>query len=498
MKTLIAAALAASLALPASAQTLRVGLVSDPNMLDPAQSGAFVDRIVFAALCDELVDIAPDLSFRADLATAWAWEDDARALRLTLRQGARFHDGTVLDAQAVAANLERYRNARESRRKAELRPVSAVEVVDAQTVIIRLSAPSAPLLSVLADRAGMIMSPAALAQHGERIRDNPVCSGPFRFVRRVAQDRIETERFAGHWNAANIHIQRLSFHPIPDSTVRMVNLRAGRLDLITNVAPSDVAEAQRDRRLRVAESAAIAYQTVQINTGHGPRAEGPLGRDPRVRQALELSLDRAIINRVALEGRFIPSNQFEAPGTPYHFADLPIPPRDVARARALLREAGYERVAFTLNVINAPVEAQVAEMIQAMAGEAGFDIKLEVLEAAATVAKAERGDFEATIGIWSGRPDPDGNIAIWLACDGFLNRGKWCDPETDRALAAGRAVTDPAARRPHYRAAVGRILADRPHLVLYHYRWFWAMQAGLTGFEPSPDGIIRWAGLRLP
>lgn len=498
MKTLIAAALAASLALPASAQTLRVGLVSDPNMLDPAQSGAFVDRIVFAALCDKLVDIAPDLSFRADLATAWAWEDDARALRLTLRQGARFHDGTVLDAQAVAANLERYRNARESRRKAELRPVSAVEVVDAQTLIIRLSAPSAPLLSVLADRAGMIMSPAALAQHGERIRDNPVCSGPFRFVRRVAQDRIETERFAGHWNAANIHIQRLSFHPIPDSTVRMVNLRAGQLDLITNVAPSDVAEAQRDRRLRVAESAAIAYQTVQINTGHGPRAEGPLGRDPRVRQALELSLDRAIINRVALEGRFIPSNQFEAPGTPYHFADLPIPPRDVARARALLREAGYERVAFTLNVINAPVEAQVAEMIQAMAAEAGFDIKLEVLEAAATVAKAERGDFEATIGIWSGRPDPDGNIAIWLACDGFLNRGKWCDPETDRALAAGRAVTDPAARRQHYRAAVGRILADRPHLVLYHYRWFWAMQAGLTGFEPSPDGIIRWAGLRLP
>jgi peptide/nickel transport system substrate-binding protein len=136
--------------------------------------------------------------------------------------------------------------------------------------------------------------------------------------------------------------------------------------------------------------------------------------------------------------------------------------------------------------------------MQAMGAEAGFDIKLEVLQAAATVAKVESGDFDATTGIWSGRPDPDGNIASWFACDGFLNRGKWCDPETDKALALGRSLTDPAARRPHYRLAVGRILADRPHIILYHYRWFWAMGAGVTGFQPTPDGIVRWAGMRRP
>lgn len=491
-------ALAATLALPAAAQPLRVGIISDPNMLDPAQSGAFVDRLVFAAICDKLVDIAPDLSFRAELATAWAWEDQGRALRLTLRQGVTFHDGTPMDAAAVAANLERYRNARESRRRTELKSVSAVEVVDARTVLIRLSEPFAPLLSVLADRAGMIMSPAALAQSGERIRDNPVCSGPFRFTRRVAQDRIETERFAAHWNAANIHLAGVTFLPIPDSTVRMVNLRAGQLDLITNVAPSDLADAARDARVKVVEGDSIAYQTMQINTGNGPRANNPLGRDPRVREALELAIDRRIINQVALEGRFIANNQTEAPGTPFHFADLPMPARDPVRARALLRAAGHQRVAFTLTVINSPVEQQVAEMIQAMGAEAGFDIKLEVLQAAAAVAKAESGDFEATTGIWSGRPDPDGNIAIWFACDGFLNRGKWCDPETDKALALGRSLTDPAARRPHYRLAVGRILADRPHVILYHYRWFWAMGAGVTGFQPTPDGIVRWAGMRRP
>lgn len=121
-----------------------------------------------------------------------------------------------------------------------------------------------------------------------------------------------------------------------------------------------------------------------------------------------------------------------------------------------------------------------------------------MLEAAATVAKVERGEFDAFIGIWSGRPDPDGNYAIWFACDGFVNRGKYCNETVDRELAAGRSTTDLAQRQGHYHAALAQILADRPHLVLYHHRWFWGMAAGLSGFQPSPDGIIRFAGVRLP
>jgi peptide/nickel transport system substrate-binding protein len=498
MRPILAALLATAISFPAAAQHLRVGIQSDPNMLDPAQSGAYVERIVFGALCDKLVDVAPDLSLRPELATAWQWSADAMALTLTLRPDAKFHDGTPIDAQAVATNLERYRSARESRRRAELSAVRAVEVAGSAQVTIRLERPFAPLVSVLADRAGMMLSPAALAAQGARIHENPVCSGPFRLVRRVAQDRVETEKFSAHWNAANIHAERLTFLPIPDSTVRLLNLRAGQLDMIVAVAPNDVDDAMRDRRIRIVDAASIAYQTMEINTNNGPRAQGPLGRDPRVRQALELAIDRGIINQVALGGRFIANNQPEAPGTPFHFADLAPPARDLARARALLREAGQPRVGFTLNVINSPIEAQVAEIIQAMAAEAGIEIKLEVLEAAATVAKAERGDFEATIGIWSGRPDPDGNLSIWFACDGFVNRGKYCSPAVDAALAAGRGTTDLAQRQAHYRAAVTQLLADRPHLILYHHRWFWGLRAGITGFEPSPDGIIRWAGIRLP
>ena len=480
------------LATAAPAQTLRIGIGADPNVLDPALSGAFVERTVFSALCDKLLDVGPDLSFRPELATRWAWSDEGRTLTLTLREDGRFHDGTALDAEAVRVNLERYRSARESRRRAELRPVAAVEAPDARTVVIRLHEPYAPLLSVLSDRAGMILSPAALARHGERVGDNPVCSGPFRLTRRVAQERIELERFAGHWNAANIHVERLVFLPIPDNTVRLLNLRAGQLDLIERVGPSDVADVRRDRRLQLVDATAIAYQTLSINV-----ATGAL-RDPRVREALERSLDRAVINQVALEGLFVPNNQVEAPGMPYHAADLPPPPRDPARARALLREAGHDRFAFRLFVANAPVEQQVAQIIQAMAAEGGFDVRIQAMESSAMVAATQRGDYDAAIVIWSGRADPDGNAAIWFASDGFLNWGRYRSDAMDRALAAGRRTNDVAARRTLYREVAQTYLADRPHLVLYHHRWFWGLRAGMTGFAPSPDGLIRFAGLRLP
>ena len=165
------------LAAPALAQgTLRIGIQDDPNMLDPAQSGAFVDRIAFAPICDRLVDLDRDLSVVPQLATGWSWSEDRLALTLTLRPGVTFHDGAPMDAEAVAANLERYRTARESRRKGELGPLAAVEVVDPHTVRLRLSRPYAPLLVALTDRAGMMLSPRTLADPAAIAR-GPVCAG---------------------------------------------------------------------------------------------------------------------------------------------------------------------------------------------------------------------------------------------------------------------------------------------------------------------------------
>src|ERR1700748_825386 len=139
-----------------AAGTLRVGMQDDPDALDPARGGTFAGRIVFASMCDKLVDLTPDLKFVPQLATDWQWAADGKALTLTLRDGVTFQDGEKFNADAVRTNIERYRSAPESNRKGELRPVTSVEVVDPKTVRLLLSQPYAPLVAVLSDRAGMM------------------------------------------------------------------------------------------------------------------------------------------------------------------------------------------------------------------------------------------------------------------------------------------------------------------------------------------------------
>jgi peptide/nickel transport system substrate-binding protein len=481
---------------PASAQSLRIGLQEDPDALDPMAGTTFVGRIVFAALCDKLIDLDAKLAYVPQLATAWEWGEEGRTLTMTLRPGVVFHDGEPLDAEAVRFNIERYRTTPGSRRAAELRPVQAVEVVDPLTVRFRMAQPFAPLLGVLSDRAGMIMSPKAVQAAGARVGDNPVCAGPFRFSRRVTQDRIVLERFDRYWNPAAAQIQQVTYLPIPAANVRLANLRAGALDMMERVAPTDLQEARGQRGLRVVESVALGYYTMSINVGNGPKAKGPLG-NAKVREALEASIDRRALNQVVFEGAYLPSNQAQAPGTAFYNEARPVPPRDLARAKRLLAEAGLPKPSFTLFAVNAPVEQQVAEVIQAMAAEAGFEIKVQTLEAGAMTAQTDRGDYEAAIAIWSGRADPDANISIWVQSDGFLNWGRYGNPELDALLARARQSTDTAARQALYRQASAVYLDERPHLFLYHYKLFWGMSEKVVGFQPHPDGLIRLQGVSL-
>ncbi len=437
--------------------TLRIGLNEDPDALDPARGGTFVGRIVFAAVCDKLIDTDAANNFVPQLATAWTWSPDNLALTLALRDGVRFQDGAPMDAEAVRANLERYRTAPESVRKSELKPVSAVEVIDPHTVRLRVAQPYAPLVAVLADRVGIMISPASL---GGDVSQKLPCAGPFKLTERVAQDRIVVDRFPEYWNAAAIHLNRIVYHPQPDTSIRLVNLEAGQLDMVERLGPTDAATVRKNPKLKLVGQTALAYYSISINLAN----KGPLS-ELLVREALESAIDRSALSQVVTDGQFIPSNQFEAPDSRYWDPGRPVPARDVARAKALMQQAGVPHPAFTLLVGNSSVEQQAGEVLQSMANEAGFAMKIQAVEANAQVAAARAGNYDATVVIWSGRPDPDGNVAIWLQCDGFLNWGKYCNPAFDALLAKARGVTDVAARQAAYRQVVDVYLHDRPHIV---------------------------------
>jgi peptide/nickel transport system substrate-binding protein len=482
----------------ANAQTLRIGLAEDPDILDPTMARTFVGRIVFAGLCDKLFDLDEKLNVVPQLATSYEWSADNKSLTVKLRSGVTFHDGEKLDAAAVKFNLERHKSMPGSNRRGELAVVSSVDAVDPSTVRVNLAAPFAPLLAVLTDRAGMMVSPKAAQAAGDKFGAKPVCSGPFRFAERVAQDRIVLERFPNYWNKGQIHFERIVYQPIIDATVRLANLRSGQLDFIERLAPSDVPGLRNDSRFKIAKIVEIGYQGITINVGKSDMAQkNPLGKDPRVREAFELSLDRAAIVKVAMDGEAQVGNQWVAPNNRYYAKSVPVLKRNVERAKQLLREAGVPNPSFTLMTPTTSDAQRIAQVVQAMAKDAGFDIKIQSTEFATSLKLSDQGQYEAYVLGWSGRADPDGNLHTFLACKGPLNNAGYCKPEVDEAIERARITLDPAQRASLYEVVATNVAKDRPIIYLFHRHWLWAHDARLTGLRTVPDGMMRVQGLKM-
>lgn len=475
--------------------TLRIGLTADPDVLDPALGRTLVGRMVFASLCDTLVDYNEKLEFVPRLAQSWEWSNDGRALTLRIRSGAVFHDGTPVDAAAVKASLDRARTMPQSLRRSELAPIAETVVVDPGTLRLELRSPFVPLLAQLADRGGMIVNAKPSEAAGTEFGRQPICAGPYRFAERVAQDRIVLQRFDRHWERDQYHFERVVYLPIPDATVRLANVQAGSVDMVERILPTDLPNARRDRRLKLADAVELGWNSIIINTNNGPKANNAL-KDKRVREALELSIDREILNRAAHAGEFVVGNQPFAPGNPYFAPELRAQPRNVARARELLRAAGTPSPAFTLLVPNDTERNAVAQILQQMAREAGFDIRLQVVDFATSITMSQNGDFEAYLLSWSGRVDPDGNMHTFFHCQGSQNDSKFCDPRIDAALDRARTLSDVAERRKLYAEATAVLHDERPRIFTYHRKWFFAYSSRLTDFTANPDGMIRVRGLR--
>lgn len=475
----------------ASAQTLRIAIQDDPDALDPATGGTYSGRLVFEALCDKLVDIDANLEIVPQLATDWSWSEDNTELTMSLRDDVVFHDGTPFDAEAVRANIERMQTMPESNRQGELSPIAEVEVLDEHSVLFRLGTPFAPLLSILTDRAGMMVSPAAAEAGGEFAAD-PVCSGPFRLVERRPRDAIVLERFEDYWNAGEIGYEEIQYLIVPDSTVRLSRLQAGDLEVAERLAPTDLDTLRGDDSLELYTAPGLAVSHLFINREGG----GVLVDNPTLRHALELSLDRNVINQVAFDGEFTANNQMIPPSSIFHSAAHPMPERDVEAAQALIAESGVDNPAVELTFENALTDSRVAQIIQSMAGEAGFQVTLTPLETSTAIERYFAGNFELYIGNWSGRADPDPTLYSFFATGGSQNMVAYSNPELDDVLDAARAELDDGARQALYEEATEIYLTDLPTIPLYHPSWFYGAQADIEGIAIYPDGIFRVTGVR--
>jgi peptide/nickel transport system substrate-binding protein len=305
------------------------------------------------------------------------------------------------------------------------------------------------------------------------------------------------EKFADYWNKDNVHIDRVVFLPIVDGTVRLANLKSGALDLIERVLATDIKDVRSDPRLVLSTAPELGYQGLTINIGND-KSKGPLSQSAKVRQALDLSIDREAINQVVFNGEFTAGNQWVSPTHPYYQKAFPIHGRDIDKAKALLKEAGVTLPITVDYMVPKGTEYEaVAQVIQSMAAEVGFDIKIRAVEFATTFKQAQAGEFQVFQINWSGRIDPDGNSYVFMHTKAPQNDGGYSNPEADKLMEEARMISAPAERKAVYEKLTKVLLDDLPIIYIYHRTLLIAHTKKLEGYRQMPDGLIRVVGLKL-
>ncbi|ACO48005.1 ABC transporter substrate-binding protein [Deinococcus deserti] len=473
----------------AGAQTLTVGMDADVVRLDPVLSAAAVDRHVLYQVFDRLVDVDENLKIVPSVARSWKISSNGLTYTLTLRSGIKFHDGTSLNAAAVKYSLERSLNMDGSARKNELSAIKSITAVNPTTVRIDLHAPFGPLLAILSDRAGMIVSPTAAAKSGADFGRAPVGSGPFSFVSRTQQDNITLNSYSEYWNGAP-KIDKLVYRPFPDGDVRYANLLSGGAQVIV-VDAKDVEKLESNNKFNVISIPTLGFQGIWLNTTRAPF------NNKLVRQAVAATIDRNAVAQVVFRNTAKPAAGPFPPNTPAYSSSIKVPTPNIADARKKLKQAGVSNLTFTMIAATGTTTALLTQVYQAMMAEAGINMKIELVDNGALSSRATSFNFDAALLNWSGRIDPDGNIYDWVRTGGTYNYGRYSNKEVDALLAKARAQSSMSARKATYNVALGKVLSDTPYIWVYHQSNMYGTTKAVSGLKSIPDGILRFKDVVL-
>jgi peptide/nickel transport system substrate-binding protein len=433
--------------------TLRFADAVGPSRFDPHRSTIGQDIRFFAPVYDRLVHLSPEGEPIPGLATEWAWEDDGLTLRMALRQGVTFHDGTPFDAEAVRANIERAQTVEGSSVAADLAGISTVEVVDPHTVRLRLTERNSMLLGLLSHRAGVMVSPTAFDNPDLDLA--PVGTGMYRVREYRPNDTIFYERYDDYWDPDVVGVRNLELRILPDEVTRMNALRTGEVD-IALLSGRLASEAEALPGITVNRDVTLTYLVLYLNRA---RAEF---HNPLVRQALNHAIDRQAIAQGIYFGAARPTVQ---PFPDSYYAYNPAYPPDhyaydPERARQLLAEAGLPNgFEFEMLVTALSTYVQAGEAIQNMLAEIGVTANIRSVEAAQTADvyyAQQQGD--ALVSQWGGRPDPSMTIELQFTGEGFSNPGRHTTPRLEDLHGQALDSLESDRRRELIHQAVGEIV----------------------------------------
>lgn len=472
---------AAAIALPRQghAQVLQVATDQSPVGLDPHIATAFSTLLIDSNIYEGLTGIDATLAVVPALAQSWTVSPDGLTYTFKLRDGVVFHSGQKMTAADVVASFARVREPKTgSPYASRFTAISKIEAVGDDGVRITLSTPSAPFLAQLATLA------IVPADAGATLARVPVGTGPFKFKEWVPDTDIELARNDAYWNKGQPSLAGVKFNIVPESSTRQLGLTGGTYQMLPNIDAATATALEGQPGVKLLSTQDLAYSLVGFNTSRPPFDK------PEVREAFNTALDRGQIAQAAYFGKAVPGGPLSPSLKQWALPNSAFPcyTPDPAKSKALLQTAGLTLpVHVTLNVLGSLQQVvDVAQVVQAQANKAGFDVQLNVQEQGKFIQDWRGSNFEGFVSLNSGATEPDGSLGRSFETGGATNVYKYSDKDLDALLAKGRATANDADRKPIYDAAQKILACSGPAAFLDYGTLFTAVRANVTGYQMMP------------
>ena len=407
-----------------------------PSSLDPVAGSSGGDQMSLYPIFDRLVNFDPKtLEPQPGLATEWSYPDP-QTLVLTLREGVTFQDGTPFDGEAVKASLERALDKNISKISADLSMIDSIEASGPLEVTVHLNRPDTSLILILADRAGMIVSPTAVTKEGADFAQHPVGAGPYTFEKYVPNDQMVVTKNLDYWQDGKPYLDQITFKYFTDQQTANNALQGDQADIVLNADLADISTLEKMSGVSVVSEPSLLTDGCYFNFSRPPFDS------VEARQAIAVAIDRDALNKSYAFGEAEPTSEVFPAG--YWAADPDLQDtftHDTDRAKELLDEAGHpDGLSITGVTFQDTGEVRKMEIYQEQLKEVGIDLTFEVFDPATVAQKFfTEHSYDIACASWSGRPDPSQTASSLFSSTSFYNAGSYAAPGMDDALAAAAA-----------------------------------------------------------
>lgn len=492
-KVALAGALLMSLSVPAlAAKDLVVGVPDNLTGLDPQNANDSLSHSAAKMMLQGLFGFDKDMKLYPLLAESYEANAEATEFTIRLRKGIAFHDGTPFNAQAVKANLERLANPENRLSRASLvTMVKEFTAVDDYTLKLTLKEPFGAMINNLAHPGTLLHSPAALEKYGKEVLRHPVGTGPFKFVSWQA-DTLKVTKNENYWKKGLPKIDTVTFRSVPENGSRLAMLQAGEAQFIYPLPPEMASIAEKNPKLEIITGPSIVGWYVAMNNLKKPFS------DVKVRQALNYAVDKKAYAKIVFNGFMDPMDSVVVPGLPFYEKQKEWP-FDIAKAKELLKEAGYPD-GFETEIMGGSNTTAIRAMqfLQQQLAQVNVKLKVTSLESGVlnqriwSVSKPEDATVQLYYGGWSSSTgDTDWQLRPLLYGESFppklFNVAYYNNPKVNEAIKAGLNTADRAKRAAVYKTAQELAWPEAPWIYLGVERLLAAKSKALSGAYYQPD-----------